>query len=300
MDDLLKPVSTVTIRRKPDVGLAPSDTSENTRPEPVKVSSPDDALNILKNHPTSTQLSATLNYLKGTAKQEDGFNICVPEPRTTQIAHALVNGIIPSYWSTFDEEMARQAKPASPNSLKASLVGCLRSLPGMGSILARLKSLLAAEKADKLQKGAIIETLDLLQEVLDIYTLVDDVRIGALAYSQSQTKRTLYWKEIISLRTSGKIVAIAAQAEDSVKEFDPTTRTRWIANGAHYATWLGGQLGHAISFLARESGSPELEGIEKILAQFAGKSMNLGYPSKFSDLVIFDTSTSNKSRRHRP
>ena len=288
MDDLLKPVSTVSIRKKPELHPPRSDAPAYDWDGASKVADPEDALNILKNGPGADDLFMILGYLRDTSSKKDGFNIHVPEPRTTQIVHVLVNDIIPSYWSTFNEEFPKSSSSRRSDSVKASLIESLRSLPGIGSIIARLKLLIPEARKDKTRQVAVDETLDALQEVLGKYTLTDDVRTGAVYYAQDQTKRTLFWKEVVNLRASGRIIAIAAEAEDSIKDSRSPLSTRWIASGPQYAAWLGRQVGDALLFLTTGLGPGEAKNAEKMLAQCTGRSLNMGYPSMLSNLKTYE------------
>ncbi|KAI9656079.1 MAG: telomere binding protein [Bathelium mastoideum] len=282
MDDLLNPVSTVTIRKKPDADPTISNQVGREREQNVlRVTSPEDALKILKAGPTSGELFIVLDYLKISQRRQDGFTIYVPEPKATQIVHVLVNDIVPSYWPTINERTTKKSRQTTPNALKTSLVECLRSLPGIGSLIARLKLLITGPLKDGTKKQAVDETLDVLQEVLSMYTLADDLQIGSLLYAQDQTKRTVYWKEVVNLRASGRIVATAAQAEDVIKDSRHAPSARWIANGSQYATSLGEQLGNALLIVIRDPKSWEAAGANRLLAQFTGKSLNMGYPNDF-------------------
>ena len=296
MDDLLKPVRTVTIRKNPHEDEATSNLQSIRKQDSPKVSSPENALKVLKNGPGPGELSTVLNYLKTTLHEKHGFNGSIPEPRTTQIIHVLVNNVIPSYWSTLTKKATISSNSDQSTLIKNALIKCLSSLPGTGSIIARLKLLTAEAGKDQTQKNAISETLDLLQEVLEVYDISNDIRTCGLYYNQDQTKRTLFWKEVVNLRASGRIVAIAAQAEDLVKESRVSSSPRWFVNGSQYAAWLGQQLGNAHSFINMDPRLWQAISVENLLAQFTGKSLNMGYPSKTNDMDIQRTSSTNYVR----
>ncbi|KAL9093887.1 MAG: hypothetical protein Q9165_003810 [Trypethelium subeluteriae] len=278
-DDLLKPVSTVTIRKKPENSLPTPDTHGPGRDHRLKptISSPEAALEILKDDPRPVELFTVLKYLKSTRERKDDFNIRIPEPRTTQIVHLLVHNIIPSYWSTFELGGSKFSRSSNLDTPRHSLIECLRSLPGIGTVITRLKLLVAEVRQEESRTQAISELLDVLQEVLG--TLYDDLLIACLYYDKDQTKRTIFWKEVIDLRASGKIVSIAAQAEDSIKSTKTPSSTRWIASGSQYAGWLGRQLADMLIRVPQDDATCKAAGTEKMLAQLAGKSLSMGYPN---------------------
>ncbi|KAL9064163.1 MAG: hypothetical protein Q9157_007929 [Trypethelium eluteriae] len=280
-DDLLKPVSTVTIRKKLEDSQPTPNTHahahERDQRAELKVSSPEIALRILKDGARPEELFTVLKYLKSTRERKNDFNIRIPEPRTTQIVHLLVNDIIPSYWSTFESEALKRSKSFNQDSLKHALIECLRSLLGIGSVVSRLKLLVAEARHEELRRQAISELLDVLQEVLG--SLYDDLMIACLYYDKDQTKRTIFWKEVVDLRASGKIVSIAAQAEDSIEALKTPLSTSWIASGSQYAGWLGRQLADTLLRVPQDDTIRSNAGIEKMLAQFTGKSLSMGYPN---------------------
>ncbi|KAI9710299.1 MAG: telomere binding protein [Bogoriella megaspora] len=279
MDDLLKPVKTVTIRKISEV--EPVSVSENAIPK-IQITSPDGALQLLKGKPDSNELRRILEYIIKTRNNDVVFNIKIPEPKAAQIIHLLVNDIAPSYWSTFHKESLPKGNFDKELPLKNLLVNSLAGLPGIGSIVARLK-LLSSESKQNTKSPSTVhfevieETLDVLQAVLEQYAFSDDIRRGFSYYGQDKTKRTLFWKETITLLASGKIVAVAAQAEDLVKGSNIPHSSRWIANGAQYCSWLGRQIWPTVVNI--QAGEPwSTPEAVKASAQFLGKSLGIGYP----------------------
>ena len=138
--------------------------SESRQSLPLKPSwskpiTPDTAVQILKSQPPHDDLLKTLTFLlqpppnasfpsssspnaptatTNTPKLAQNLNIKVPNSKTAQIIHVLVNDILPAHWVPLD--------PSSPDKvqrkIKRLLVKCLQSVTGLGALISRLRALL--------------------------------------------------------------------------------------------------------------------------------------------------------------
>ena len=128
----------------------------------------------------------------------------------------------------------------------------------IGSNAAKLRALLAESKKD-LQR---LQTLQKsLEETLDEIWTSSDL--------QQVYRVPPQWKEFVSLVGSGRILAVAAQADEAIRSKSADVGTRsWIADGRKYARWLG----RGIATLAVER-RDDVKGTTDLLK----KALSLGY-----------------------
>ena len=133
----------------------------------------------------------------------------------------------------------------------------------IGSNIAKLRALLADSKKD-LQR---LQTLQKsLEETLD--------EIWTSSELQQVYRVAPRWKEFVSLVGSGRILAVAAQADEAIdsKSADVGSKS-WIADGRKYARWLG----RGIATLAVEQ-RDDVKGSTDLLK----KALSLGYTGCYS------------------
>ncbi|OJD29437.1 telomere length regulation protein [Diplodia corticola] len=270
MDDLLTAVGTT--RLKPTVALEQSPTT----PDPAEdlgatgVSSPDQALAALRDQPDAQKLHRVLSYLKVTARNLGDFNIRVPGPLSAQIISTLVNDTIPNYWDVWPATFSSEDD-------KGILIECLKSVSGLGAIVARLKGLVQDFHQKQRQSGGnsdsaeqqikvLSDTLaNLLQEsvILDLWRVIQD-------FTNAPTQRQILWRELVSLLAAGRIVSVAAQATDLLKSTTSAQSDPWYASGSNFALWIGRSTALFVSNATDSTGSDG--------ALLLGKSLTLGYP----------------------
>lgn len=271
MDDFLTPVKTTNVKNQP---TQPTLASRDGVPATILIKSPRDALKALQIEPDYETVRKILRYLESTIYSKDAFSIAVPGPLSAQIINVLVNTTIPDYWRALKKGDGKRT-----NIL--SLIKCLRSVSGLGAIVARLRALIAdskqkksvSEKRDPSQQ--IEDLLDALSLVLteesvswDIWTSISQLTLG-------HTQRTLLWKEFVTLTASGKILAIAAQAEDALKDSTVIRSEPWLAKGNEYASWLGNNIAAMI-----KSVMPSDVSKWNAITQLCGKAFTLGYTDR--------------------
>ncbi|KAI1178779.1 telomere length regulation protein-domain-containing protein [Nemania sp. FL0916] len=272
MADFLVPVSQ-TYKR----GNGPDEfVSLPKAAEPVRVSQPDfvgtspeEALESLKNEPSHDTLSAVLRYLHNGSKDKHGFDIRSPGPLKAQIIHVLVTEIVPNYWTTVQESPDRQDHD--------TLLACLRSLPGINAVLTYIRSLIkaAASQQQDLKGSHIIfnltYTLSLLASILDGDDDGEVMRIWDSITSTNDTARIRPLRqEFLSLWTSGKIVSLSAEAEDMCRRAGQHPDAIWIADNKQYLNWLArNQVEWAKSQLRNED--------LKVCAELGARALRLGH-----------------------
>lgn len=133
-------------------------------------------------------------------------------------------------------------------------------LQEINSSVAKLRALLAEAKADlqriqSLQNG-LCDTLQGLWEASEL---------NQLAQSEK------YWRELVLLVTSGKILSVTAQADGVLSSGANVHVKKWIGNGHDYAKWLG--RGIATIIVNQKTST-------SAAADLLGKSFSLGYTGK--------------------
>ncbi|KAG9719093.1 hypothetical protein KCU73_g14898, partial [Aureobasidium melanogenum] len=131
MGDFLTAVSTVSLRSKQkntNKLVIEEVVPERPKSRPIRKSpaSIDEALHILRSSPDQDALHDLLLFLSQPSQQSAGFDIKIPTPSSAKLVNELINTTLPDFWGTDDQT----------NGL---LLGCLRSVAGIGGILAKLR-----------------------------------------------------------------------------------------------------------------------------------------------------------------
>ncbi|KAF2197233.1 hypothetical protein GQ43DRAFT_484297 [Delitschia confertaspora ATCC 74209] len=269
--DLLTPVATRTVKR-PQSLSASAQTSRSTY---TSIDSPETTLKALKDQPDFETVGRVLNYLISSLKSQDGFSIAIPGPLSSQIINTLVTTTLPDYWRTFRESRRHCSK----------LIKCLKNVSSLGAIMSRLRPLIA----DCRRKKPVDQTRDPSQHVEDLLEVLglvlEEDQTSFRIWTDIQdhvvnsTQRSLMWKEYISLSTSGKILSMAAQAEDALKERGNLRKEVWLSNGNEYASWLGRNIAAIIVEIAPTEYLP-------LLSQFCGRALSLGYNDRVVSSIL--------------
>ncbi|KAL4882653.1 telomere length regulation protein-domain-containing protein [Aspergillus karnatakaensis] len=304
MDGLITEIRTTS--RDKDVGL----TIREERPRHVgpeildqtptinpssDSSSPAHILSLLKSNPSRNELSHALYALDPFRKGENeaSLDIRVPGPIAAQVLNALVSITIPDHWQSL---AARATGSATGNSkLRAALLRCLSSIPGISCLVTQLRTLIAQARASSQQADAsgsalrlqnILEVLSALLEPKDLiwrlYTDIDTV------YSNA-TQKQVAWKELTSQLAAGRVVSVSAEAISLAGGSDIPAETAWVGTGLQYASWLGANICHMASKLSVRDKKQW-----KPLAALTGRALSLGYTDRivreiYSKLLIEQT-----------
>ncbi|KAI0877580.1 telomere length regulation protein [Hypoxylon argillaceum] len=244
--------------------------------EPAKVprsqavfrgSSPEEALETLKDQPSHDTLLAVLDYLQNGGKDNHKFDVRMPGPLGAQIVHALVTEIVPNYWTVLQESPDR--------SSIGLLLACLRSLPGIKATLTYIRSLIREVKSQcKDLKNSyvvfnLVYTLSLLASILDgddqVMRIWDYI---ALANGPGHARPLR--QEFLMLFASGKIVSLSAEAEDICQQAGRLPEPVWVANNKQYINWL------ARNQIQWAKSQPKEEDT-KLCAELGARAMGLGH-----------------------
>ncbi|KAF2682510.1 hypothetical protein K458DRAFT_370430 [Lentithecium fluviatile CBS 122367] len=285
MDDFLIPVSTTKAKRPQAAKPLVHELHASSRTQVPAIDSPDVALRALKEEPDFETVSKVLDYLSTEADKKDGFNLISPDPGAANMAFQLVNDTIPNYWPTLKERGVRANQ----------LARCLRNPCGIGAIITRLRPLIA----DCRQKKPFDTTRDALSYIEDLLEILDrvlrDDECSSEAWRDVQkhaknpVQGKMMWKEYVTQIASGKVLSLAAEAEDALKERRSPRSAIWMASGNEYAAWLG----RNIAALVRGVGKRE-EGAG-VLMNLCGKALALGYTDQIVSALMSNLINSGSS-----
>lgn len=276
MEDLLTPLTTVITRREklPEQHLTEIGYPQQNTPSSHRaIDSKEDALKALQSKPDLDLLVRVLRFLDISTVNNDGFNIKVPGPAAAQLIYILVSDTVPHYWALL----------ADPSHAKEQhlLLRCLKSVSGIGAIIAHLRLCLDAitgsKPDDNLGKGATSRTVKDLLSVLETLLRKDNLiciiwkDISVL--NSKPAHRNLVWKEFISFVGGGRILSLAAEAQQLLRQqASEIENASWLSSGDEYLTWIGQNVIHMLT----DSKAGEPGGLEP-LAQILGKALSLGY-----------------------
>ncbi|KAI3322026.1 telomere length regulation protein-domain-containing protein [Xylariaceae sp. AK1471] len=236
-----------------------------------KGASPEEALEALRNQPSFDTLLAVLKYLQNGGKYKHTIDIRTPAPLNAQIIHTLVTEIVPNYWTVLQE--------SSDGSDTNLLLTCLRSLPGINATLTYLRSLIREAKSEPedLKNPHVIfnlvYTLDLLASLL--WDEGEVMRIwNQIAPTNNPALIRPLRHEFLSLFTGGKIVSLAAEAEDICRQADRLTEPLWVADNKRYVGWLARSL---VQWTKTQISEKDLE----LCAELGARALRLGHAEIF-------------------
>ena len=273
MEPLLTPVKTGTGAAKHDLESVVDVNPDHHKPNVTACEIINDAILSLKSKPSLETLQSTLGWLESCFPKDDASNIKVPNSKSAQALYVLVHEIVPSYWSVLCD-----ARSSSHSKVRKSLVRCLSTINGISIIANRLSLLLKDREAQAqpLKTGREEEITDicsLLSLILEKNSVVYHIWHDLETLVSDSNKRSLLWKETLSLLAAGRILALAAQAEDVNRDTSASLKVKsWLANGPQYAAWLGGNIEYMLRHLV-----DTIDESWKQSAQLLSKALTLGY-----------------------
>lgn len=279
MGDFLTAVSTVPLRSKPTTKKSLVEEVAQERPKARAVrnspTSTDEVLQLLRSSPDTDTLHGTLLFLNQPSQQFAGFDIKIPTPSSAKVLNELINTTLPDFWGSHDQT----------NLL---IIDCLRSVAGIGAILAKLRLLISQHKSSRQSvKGSdstrpLSDLTSVFSQLLNSDNLARDIYADVDRSVESQAKRSLLWKEFLTLIGTGKIIASAAEAEDTVKSAEGQHEPSWLSNGSKYSAWLGRNVCMMLQQTTKDTSTI------KAAAQLCGKALGIGYSGRICELDSFD------------
>jgi telomere length regulation protein len=217
-------------------------------------------LEALRNEPDLAAFQAAIRYIQN----DQDLNIRIPSSKVTPILQILVQDVIPNYWEQLISDRSLQ-------TLLNQTISCLRTLPALGAIIARLRALTKSQESNyfiQTQAACLVQ----LSERIFTKDLVSQVWKDIDECNSSKTQKTLFWKEFIVIVAGGKVISTVAEVQVNLNKSSSEKHESWLANGSQYAEWL------ADTFY---SVPPEKS------AQLLAKSLSLGYTGKLQVSVTF-------------
>lgn len=194
------------------------------------IETPDNVLDFLKADPDIQTLESCLEYLVEKRIDGNSFDIRFPSPLGARIINVLVTSIIPSYWHDLGNDKTSKR-------IKGLLINSLQSVPGIGSIVARLRFFIATQGGANRQVESYQTLIQALEETLQgdeiLVKLSKDVLSDA-----PDAQRRLLWNELLRLLASSRVISTVAEAEDNAKKAGTTIQDSWLSRGAGYSRWL--------------------------------------------------------------
>lgn len=261
MDGLLTPVSTSYKNSPREVEHALVEVTEPRKQvaKPVfQVSTPAEALEILKNEPDYDSLVCTLRFV---FQGNGDFSIASPSPIAAQLIHTLVSETVPNYWDILrNSPQKKSSKKSRPTSDLQLLLSCLRNVSGLNAILLGMKQRIQQSKdAKKVLGGASIQDilrihLQVLQAVLEGTGTIKTIWESTYVSSEPTPKENSVWQEFVSLAASGKLLGISAEAEDVMNSLSKKLGEKyWIADSHLYSLWLAQNISNLASLVSVDS-----------------------------------------------
>ena len=271
MGDFLTAVSTVSLRSKPTSNNLIVEEVNQDRPKARTVrkapTSTDEVLQLLRSSPDTDALHDLLLFLNQPSQQSAGFDIKIPTPSSAKVVNELINTTLPDFWGSHDQT----------NLL---IIGCLRSVAGIGAVLAKIRLLISQHKSSRQSvKGSdatrpLSDLTSVFSQLLNSDNLAQNVYTDIDKLVENQAKRSLLWKEFLALVGTGKIIAAAAEAEDTVKSIEGQHEPSWLSNGTKYSAWLSRNVCTMLQQTTRDISTI------KAAAQLCGKALGIGYPGR--------------------
>ncbi|KAJ5089682.1 hypothetical protein N7532_008366 [Penicillium argentinense] len=281
MDGLLTAVKTVKRDQETPLVTAETESRRDGLKPVIDLNhdiSPNRIIDVLKSHPDRQELVAVLAALDpfNTSRRTQGLDIRASNPTTAQVLQVLVSTTIPDHWASLNtkEEGIRDTKA------RAAILRCLSSVPGLGSLVAQLRSLIASARANSQQANgsnnslAIHDLLSVLAALLEPKDLLFRIFSDIATVYDNQTKQQVAWREFVSLVGAGKILSTTAEAigvaTQSESEIAPSIS--WLGEGPRYASWLGSSVAHLASKLSLDDREAW-----RSAAFLTGRGLSLGY-----------------------
>lgn len=274
MDDFLTPISTTKVKRERTTQPVIDHGHSSNISEEIVVDSPEFILKALKDQPDFDTVKKVLKHLATESNKKDGYSLVKPDPVSANIAYQLINTTIPDYWQTIKETKAHTDY----------LARCLSNPCGIGAIMARLRPLMA----DCRQKKPVGQTRDASSHILDLLEILErmfseenlfsEVWSNICTHAKDPIQGKMMWKEFIAQVASGRTLALAAEAEDVLKDKVPSRKASWLSNGNDYGSWLGRNIATLMKTLEKNETSASA------VVEICVKALSLGYTGKLTHL----------------
>ncbi|KAJ9304297.1 hypothetical protein DTO217A2_6261 [Paecilomyces variotii] len=240
-------------------------------------SSADYILEVLKSKPDHDQLFDVLTNIDPSNKSRTAnVDIRVPGPTTALILQQLVSTTVPDHWSSLQDSHAETGRRTKGHRLRAALLRCLCSVPGISAIVAQLRNLLSVQvtQGEKNSGKSLVirDTISVLSALLKPKDALFRIYADITATYDKAVQRQIACKELISLIAAGRVLSTAAEGLASVSDLDSSEGISWVGEGSSYASWLGQSISTFISKINSEDHNSW-----KSVGLMVGRALSLGY-----------------------
>ena len=273
METLLTPAKSSTLAARDNEDLLVPASSGSKGGCDTELKALEDAVTVLKSEPSLETLNNTLCWLESHFVKDDVSNVKVPGSKPAQVVFVLINCILPTYWTVLND-----ARDPTHVKVRNTLIRCLSTVTGIGATVNRLHVLLRNRQTPTRPKqdgeaGELAVLNSFLQKLLKRTAFIHDLWHDLISFVSASSKRLLLWKEAVSLIAAGKILSLAAQADDFIKDSTSVVHEgSWLADGQRYAVWLGSN----IEYMMRHVDVANMES-RKAISQLLSKALVLGY-----------------------
>ncbi|CAI4216303.1 unnamed protein product [Parascedosporium putredinis] len=229
MDDFFTPVSTTYTNPRLQ-GASPGGTrtsvvKNNRGGNATSLTTPEEALEILKSKPDYSDFIHVLKYLSHPSRQ---FSLFTPGPRSSSITTVLVDEIAPNYWPIFQESLKEKSEHLQPGSDADVEIFC-HAFEALA-----VKSVSGGLKRPDLELHIDIY-LDLLSALLGPDDALESLYIRSTS-SPNTDPASHASKDIVSLLGRGVIVSTAAEADFLIGRRGSSLH--WVSDAKQYVEWL--------------------------------------------------------------
>ncbi|MCJ1437057.1 telomere binding protein [Xylographa pallens] len=277
--------------------LTPVDHSNQPRDDRELVfNRSEDALKVLQSQPDLQSLTKCLKWLTSSITSLNEFDIRLPGAESAQIINVLVNDIIPHYWHVWIGSESH-----SYNRQRKLLLRCLTSIAGIGALVTRLRSFhpengeAPATIKTRLEQTPTAQLTDdlvkFLEALLGKDNVIDDIWTTNDIDPVISIRKSILWKELVSLLAGGRLLSAVAEAQDRYRSTDSIDKqSSWLGSGQLYSAWLG----RNILFMIIH-GKDNFTSKHKDAARLLSKTLTLGYTDQVVQ-VIFSSVITGESQ----
>lgn len=237
------------------------------------ISSPEEALAVLREQPTDERFQAVMCYLENGIQRKHGFNIHIPSAPAAQILNVLATKIVPDRWEIVDSSTASKKDRA----IRKALLVCMSSTAGIGALTARIQSLLTSpqiRQSGSSQHAVFKVTVSFFASMVYHNTFIRDLLNRTQSSGGKSGQEQAVWAEATSLFVGSKILNVFLEAS-AIPELRMEIPS-WLQDPRDYSGWLGVNIAFAAISIA-----PTSEDSWKMLANLLKRALSLGSRGMF-------------------
>lgn len=259
--------------KKKDLG------EKSLQPDDGPVSSPEQALSLLREQISEYRFEAVIQYLENGINGRHPFDIHIPSATAAQILRVLVTNVIPDRWAILNST----ASSSADKVIRKSLTSCVSSVAGIGALTARIQHLSSSSQIKQpgsSQRAVFKETTSFFTSVIHRKAFLRDLLHQNQPSSSKPGQQQALWAEATSLFAGSKILNVFQEAS-TVSELKSEIPS-WLQDPREYSEWLGMNIATAAISLA-----PAQEEAWKKVANLLKRALSLGHKGKLTrDIML--------------